>query len=133
MENNQFTLTKNEQEIMNLLWQEGRSLSSSGIIELSPNRSWKNSSIHVLLSQMLDKGVIVVDGFVKTGKNYGRTFCATTTLEKYQVMQFIQSPPYVQSKSTAIINFISCLLANYDIDDEILDELELILQNRRNK
>jgi len=133
MKNKQFTLTKNEQEIMDLMWKENRPLSRSEIIELSPDRSWKSSSIHILLNQMLEKGTIVVDGFVKTGKNYGRTFSSTTTQDEYQVMQFMQSSQYAQSKPTAIVNFISCLLEDDDIDDETLDKLGVILQKRREK
>lgn len=133
MKKKQFTLTKNEQEIMDLLWAQDRPLSRSEIIELSPDRSWKASSIHILLNQMLDKGAIVVDGFVKTGKNYGRTFSAAVSQEKYQVMQFTQSSQYAQSKPSAIVNFVSCLLEDDEIEDETLDKLEVILQKRKNK
>lgn len=133
MKKKQFTLTKNEQEIMNLMWETGRPLSRSEIIELSPDRSWKASSIHILLNQMLDKGAILVDGFVKTGKNYGRTFSAAVSQEKYQVMQFTQSSQYAQSKPSAILNFVSCLLEDDEIENETLDKLEEILQKRKNK
>ncbi len=74
MDNNSFSLTKNEQEIMDLLWSQDKALSRSEIIELSTERSWKKSSIHILLNSLLEKGAIKVEGFVKTGKNYGRTY-----------------------------------------------------------
>ena len=67
-------LTKSEQEIMDVLWKQGEALTSSEIIEFSTNRSWSNTSIHLLLKSLLDKSVIEVDGFKRTTKNYARTF-----------------------------------------------------------
>ncbi|MCB8815353.1 BlaI/MecI/CopY family transcriptional regulator [Desulfosporosinus shakirovi] len=124
-------LTKNELEIMSLMWVQYKSLSRSEIIELSPERSWKASSIHILLNQLLEKKAIVVDGFVKTGKNYGRTYSAAITPEEYQVMQVKQGIVFFQSKSAALTSLVSELVKDEDIDDETLDRLEAILREKR--
>lgn len=126
-----FSLTKNEQEVMELMWTQDRALSRSEIIELSTERSWKKSSIHILLNSLLEKGAIKVDGFVKTGKNYGRTYSAAVTQEEYQIMQFKQGTNYIKSKSSAITELVSALVEDEDIDSETLDRLEAILQERR--
>ncbi|HAQ40097.1 MAG TPA: hypothetical protein DCM73_04195 [Clostridiales bacterium] len=128
-----FSLTKNEQEIMELLWAEDRALSRSEIIELSTERSWKKSSIHILLNSLLEKEAIKVNGFIRTGKNYGRTYSAAITQEEYQIMQFKQGTNYINSKSSAITGLISALVQDEDIDNETLDRLETILQERRNE
>lgn len=126
-----FSLTKNEQEVMELLWTQDRALSRSEIIELSIERSWKKSTIHILLNSLLDKGAIIVDGFVKTGKNYGRTYSAAVTQEEYQIMQFRQGSNYIKSKSSAITSLVSALVQDEDIDIETLDRLEAILKERK--
>lgn len=126
-----FSLTKNEQEVMELMWTQDRALSRSEIIELSTERSWKKSSIHILLNSLLDKGAIIVDGFVKTGKNYGRTYSAAVTQEEYQIMQFKQGANYIKSKSSAIAGLVSALVQDEDIDSETLDRLEAILKERK--
>lgn len=128
-----FSFTKNEQEIMELLWEKNCSLSRSEILELSQNRSWKSGSIHLLLNNLLKKGAIEVAGYVKTGKHYGRTFTATITKEDYQVMQFKQSTAYLECKNTAITSFLSALCQDEEFDAETLDELEFILQSHRSK
>lgn len=133
MDNNSFSLTKNEQEIMDLLWSQDKALSRSEIIELSTERSWKKSSIHILLNSLLEKGAIRVEGFVKTGKNYGRTYSASVTQEEYQIMQFKQGANYLKSKSSAITGLVSALVQNEDIDNDTLDRLEAILQTRRSE
>lgn len=126
-----FSLTKNEQEIMELMWEQNRALSRSEIIELSTERSWKKSSIHILLNSLLDKGAIKVDGFVKTVKNYGRTYSAAVTPEEYQIMQFKQGANYLKSKSSAITGLVSALVQDEDIDSDTLDRLESILKERK--
>lgn len=68
-------LTKSEEKIMKMFWkQNGEPLTSSEVVEASPDRNWKASSVHLLLNSLLNKGVIEVRGFKRTAKNYARTF-----------------------------------------------------------
>lgn len=68
-------LTKSEEKIMKMFWkQNGEPLTSSEVVEASPDRNWKTSSVHLLLNSLLNKGVIEVRGFKRTAKNYARTF-----------------------------------------------------------
>ncbi len=84
---NTYVLSKKEEEVMRLLWHENRELSSSDIIQLSPNKTWKSSSIFILLNSLLKKGAIEMAGFIKSQTNYGRTFKYVTTENEYMVMQ----------------------------------------------
>ncbi len=131
MDNVSFTLTKNEQEVMELMWTQDRALSRSEIIDLSTERSWKKSSVHILLNSMLNKGAIKVDGYVRTGKNYGRTYSAAVTREEYQVIQLKHRMPFM-TKTPAITDIVSALITE-NIDDETLEKLEAILQARRDE
>lgn len=125
------TLTKNELEIMNLLWETGRALSRSEIIDLSPNRSWKQSSIHILLNKMLEKEVIKVDGFVRTGKTYGRVYSPTITQNDYTVMQIIDNANYQKSKSSATLAIFKALLSDSDVDASLINELQNMIDRRK--
>lgn len=131
MNKNKLLLTKNEQEVMYLLWAQDRALSRSEIIELSTERSWKKSTIHILLNGLLEKGAIKVEGFVKTGKNYGRTYSAAITQEEYQIMQFKQGTNYSKSKSSALIGLVSALVQDEDIDRDTIERLEAILKEQK--
>ncbi len=108
-------------------------MSRSQIVELCKGRSWKSSSIHILLNQLLKKKAIKVDGFVQTGKNYGRTYTSAITPEEYQVMHFKTSTSYLQSKSSAIVKLMSTLVQDEELDNDTLDELETILQCKRSR
>lgn len=122
-----FRLTKSENEIMELMWQEGRPLSRSEIIEMTPNRTWKPSSIHILLNSMLEKNAIEVAGFIQSTKNYARTFQPCVTANSYAIMQIRSSPTYCQETVPSILS----ALVNDVNSEDILDALEEILNNRR--
>ena len=78
-------LTKNEIEIMDVLWKENRALSRGEILSLSTDKNWMDSSVHILLNSMLKKGAIREAGFVKCGKTCGRVYEAAFTCEEYHV------------------------------------------------
>ena len=78
-------LSPNEFKILQLFWKENRPLSRPEIIELTPNRDWNPNSIHLMLNNMIEKGVIQVVGMTRCGKGYGRTYAATMTNLEYAV------------------------------------------------
>ncbi|HZK85659.1 MAG TPA: hypothetical protein VFC58_13550, partial [Desulfosporosinus sp.] len=69
--------------------------------------------------------------FVKTGRNYGRTYSAAISPEEYQIIQIKQNTAFLQSKSVAISNIVSELIKDDALDEETLDKLEAILRERR--
>ena len=127
------TLTPNELEIMELMWCENRPLSRTDIIELSPDRSWKASSIHILLNKMLDKDAIKVDGFVRTGKNYGRTYSPALSNVDYLLMTIKGSSLYQNSKKEATIAVISSLINDKDITAQDIREIEAVIEAKKSK
>ena len=78
-------LTGNELEIMDVLWTAERALSCGELIDLSVDKSWKSSSVHILLNSMLKKGAIREAGFARCGKTCGRTYAAALSVEEYYV------------------------------------------------
>lgn len=124
-------LTPKELEIMELLWKVDRSLSRSEIIELSPNRSWQSSSIHILLNKLLEKNIIAIDGFVKTGKNYGRTYRPTITHEQFLIQQIHTTAKDKSAKKKASLALFSALLKKGDITQDIIDELQSMLDAQK--
>ena len=76
-------LTKNELEIMDVLWTADRPLARGQIIEESVDKSWKTDSIHILLNSLLKKGAICEAGFIKCGKTCGRVYAPGVSVEEY--------------------------------------------------
>ncbi len=120
-------LTKSELEIMELLWEQDEPLTSSQIIEMSVNRSWKKSYVHLLINSLIEKEMIEVSGFVKTTKNYARTFSAKLTKEEYTIAQFTSLHGF---KDEDIPKIVTALISHTDSLDVVLD-IEKIVQDRK--
>ena len=86
-------LSPNEFNILQLFWKENRPLSRPEIIELTPNRDWNPNSIHLMLNNMIEKGVIRVEGMTRCGKGYGRTYAATMTNLEYAAILLQNATP----------------------------------------
>ena len=113
-------LTKSEREIMDVLWKQGEALTSSEIIEVSTNRSWGNTSIHLLLKSLLDKSVIEVDGFKRTTKNYARTFKPSISQYDYFFQENFRGIPLEKR-----MKFIEAVIQDTSLEE--LDAIEKII------
>ena len=76
-------LTRSEMEIMDVLWETGKPLSRADLLEHTEEKTWKDSSVHILLNSLLQKEAIREAGLVKRGKTFGRVFAPTMTREEY--------------------------------------------------
>ena len=78
-------LTKNELEIMDILWEQKRPLSRGELLSLPENKTWMDSSIHILLNSLLRKGAIREAGYAKCGKTSGRVYEAALSCAEYYI------------------------------------------------
>ena len=78
-------LTKNELEIMDVLWEQQRPLSRGELLSLPKNKTWMDSSVHILLNSLLRKGAIREAGYAKCGKTSGRVYEAALSCAEYYV------------------------------------------------
>ena len=76
-------LTRSEMEIMDVLWESGVPMSRADLLAHSEEKTWKDSSVHILLNGLLQKGAIQEAGLVKRIKTYGRVFAPTMRREEY--------------------------------------------------
>lgn len=113
-------LTKSEMEIMDVLWEEEIPLSRADLLMHSEEKTWKDSSVHILLNGLLQKGAIQEVGVVKRSKTYGRTFAPTMTREEY-----FASTIFSHRHKPEIVGLFAALLTREDITPE---QLELIAQ-----
>lgn len=119
-------LTKNENEIMDVMWQAKKPLSRGEILTLSVEKSWKDSSIHILLNSLLSKGAIREAGYVRAGRGYGRVFEPTLTSEEY----YAGTIANMMKKTDPKVLF-STLFEDEEIDSETINELENLLAKKQ--
>lgn len=120
-------LSQNEFKIMELLWNEGRSLSRPEIIERTPDRNWNPNSIHLILNNMIDKGAITIDGLTRCGRGHGRTYAPTMSRIDYAVDQLEQTTD-AMAPDQRVLALMGKLLERYQLSDQTLAELKALLE-----
>ncbi len=116
-------LTKNQLDIMKVLWKSEKALSASDIAKNNP--SLNLNTIRSCLQTMLKNGVIVVDDVVYSGTVLSRSYKPVLTAEKYIADNFSGV-----TKTFSALAIIANLIEEED-NLEIIDEIETLLQKRR--
>lgn len=119
-------LTRSEMEIMDVMWAAGAPLSRADLLERSEEKTWKDSSVHILLNGLLQKGAIREAGFVKRSKTYGRTFVPTLTREEY-----FATTIFSHRHKPEIVGLVAALLKRKDITPEQLVQIESLVAQRK--
>lgn len=115
-------LTRSEMEIMDVLWEDGGALSRSDFLERSAEKSWKDSSVHILLNGLLKKGAIKEAGVVKRSKTYGRTFLPTMTREEY-----FANTIFSHRYKPQMVGLIEALMQRPEMDAQTIQQVRQIL------
>ncbi|CDB30604.1 MAG: BlaI/MecI/CopY family transcriptional regulator [Oscillospiraceae bacterium] len=120
-------LSPNEQAIMELIWSAGRPLSRQEILEGTDGRSWNPASIHLVLNNMLSKGILrITDQTVR----YGRTYGATMPRCEY-IAQYAEEVAKGNTQRDRTLDLAMCLVCRDGIDADTIAELEQMLEARR--
>lgn len=118
-------LTKSEMEIMDVLWESDQPLSRSDLLERSEEKTWKDSSVHILLNGLLQKGAIREAGLVKRSKTYGRVFSPTMTREEY-----FAATIFSHRHKPEIVGLFDALLRREDITPEQLQKISTLVSRK---
>lgn len=121
-------LTRSEMEIMDVLWEANTPMSRADLLAQSQAKTWKDSSVHILLNGLLQKNAIREAGFVKRSKTYGRTFVPTLTREEY-----FATTIFSHRCKPEIVGLFAALLQREDITPEQLEEINRLVQQRSTK
>ena len=119
-------LTKSEMEIMDVLWGAQKPLSRSDLLAHSEEKSWKDSSVHILLNGLLQKGAIREAGVVKRSKTYGRTFAPTLSREEY-----FATTIFSHRYKPEIVGLFAALLKREDISQEELTQIAALVAEKQ--
>lgn len=119
-------LTKSEMEIMDVLWESGKPMSRADLLAHSEEKTWKDSSVHILLNGLLHKNAIREAGVVKRSKTYGRTFVPTMSREEY-----FASTIFCHRHKPQIVGLFAALLNRPEITEEDLNEILTLVEKKK--
>ena len=118
-------LTRSEMEIMDVMWESDVPLSRADLLARSEEKTWKDSSVHILLNGLLQKGAIQEAGLVKRSKTYGRVFSPTLTREEY-----FANTIFSHRHKPDMVGLFEALLRRDDITKEMLDEIKKLIEQK---
>lgn len=119
-------LTRSEMEIMDVLWEAGTPMSRSDLLANSEAKTWKDSSVHILLNGLLQKGAIQEAGLVKRSKTYGRVFTPTLTREEY-----FATTIFSHRHKPQIVGLFEALLRREDITGEQMAQIAELIRKKQ--
>lgn len=119
-------LTKSEMEIMDVLWEASKPVSRADLLARPEDKTWKDSSVHILLNGLLQKGAIAEAGLVRRSKTYGRVFVPTMTREEY-----FASTIFSHRYKPDLVGLMAALLRREDITQEQLAQIAALLEQKK--
>ena len=117
-------LPDTELEIMQVIWQENRVLSTSEIKEkLESSRPWNVSALQTLLNRLIDRGFL---SSYKEGKN--RYYEITVKEEDY--LAFENSLFLRKVNANSLTKLVASLYRSHTISDADLDDLAKFIEEK---
>lgn len=118
---------KNELEVMQVLWAEAQPLTHHEIVDRSPDRTWKASTIHFILNGLMAKNAVKVCGSVLSGKIYARQYAAAISKDAYEASQIEQALTGVSVDPTRLSGVFAALIKGKEISPDTLDDLQSMI------
>lgn len=125
-----FSLSGNEQMIMEAIWKAGRPLTRGEILKAVEGlSSWNPSSVHLVLNSMMKKGAVAVE---ENLSHYGRTYRAMLTRGEY-LAQYAQMACSGETIRERLLELTEALITQPGVDSGLLEEAQAMIGNRLNQ
>ena len=73
-------------------------MTTAEIVQFIPDKTWKDSTIHAHINELLEKEVIGVVGMKRIGRTYARQFGTLISAEDFLAVQLKRNPIYKNNK-----------------------------------
>ena len=114
-------MTKSEKQVMDLLWSVDKPLSCTEIVELSGDKTWKDSYVHSLIKSLMKKDIVKIEAFELISRSYARKFAPKVTKEEYYLNEYLDESP--ENDMPALF----AAFADADPDEKTMNEIEEII------
>lgn len=121
-------ITNSEKDVLNLMWEVGKPLTSSEIVNLSEGKSWKPSYINIMINSLIKKKMIVISGFKKTTKNFARTFSPAVSKEKFAFLQIVES---LNPNDDVYTKLILMIMENVKDKEKVFEAVESFVRQQK--
>lgn len=108
---------------MDFLWSVDKPLSCSEIVELSGDKTWKDSYVHSLIKSLMKKGIVKIEAFELVSRSYARKFAPKVTKEQYYLNEYLDESPENNMPS------LFAAFADGDADEASMKEIERMIKS----
>lgn len=115
-------LTKSEKQIMDLLWGVDEPLSCTQIVELSGDKTWKDSYVHSLIKSLIKKDMVEITSLELISRSYARKFSPKVTKEQYCLREYFAEHP-----DNSMLGLFTAYAEDY-ADAEEMKEIESVIR-----
>ncbi len=120
-------LSKNEKQLMELLWASEVPLTCTEMVHNSKDKMWKDSYVHVMVTSLMKKGMIKVDSVELVCKIYARKFVPTMTKDEYYIRTLIDENIWTKEKMPMLLS----AFVETTADLEVLEEFNRIIEQKK--
>ena len=128
-------LTKNEELLMNLLWNTDVALSINDFQEEFAKHGFSKPTVFKVVQSLTDCQYIEIVGFEKATKTYARTFRPVISREEYAAIVLKEQGITLNGIADVVIALINDTGKDYTKKDreKTITELEMIIERLRKK
>lgn len=123
----ELSLTKRELDVMTILWESSRPLVASEITKI--DETLNINTVQAVIRKLLDKKYIEVDDIVYSGTVLTRSYKPALSKNEMAVQRFIGQ--FQENDKVSIPNLVATLLKHEKNEQEVIEELELLLAERK--
>ncbi|MTK08109.1 MAG: BlaI/MecI/CopY family transcriptional regulator [Hungatella sp.] len=123
----ELSLTKRELDVMTILWESSRPLVASEITKI--DETLNINTVQAVIRKLLDKEYIEVDDIVYSGTVLTRSYKPALSKKEMAVQRFIGQ--FQENDKVSIPNLVATLLKHEKNEQEVIEELELLLAERK--
>lgn len=120
------------EELLSILWDSDRPMSAQEILEAAPAVMANITYVHRTLNELVDNGLIIVDGTKRYNTQYARLFSCAFTREEYAAMFMRKIGLPAQSIGKVALALINDKTRKAD-KEEVLEALESVIADLRRK
>ena len=123
----ELSLTKRELDVMTILWESSRPLVASEITKI--DETLNINTVQAVIRKLLDKKYIEVDDIVYSGTVLTRSYKPALSKKEMAVQRFLGQ--FQENDKVSIPNLVATLLKHEKNEQEVIEELELLLAERK--
>ena len=121
-----YKLSKNEKNIMEVLWNSNKAMSCAEIIETSPEKNWNPASMFSFMKALLNKNLIEISSFSQSQTSFAREFKAKITKNQHN---YLQIETTILDSDLSAINLVEEIISKEKNTDIIL-ELQAMINRK---